>query len=37
MPVVPVGLVSRCVILFKKTFRIFNEGYDNYNLRHNIP
>ena len=24
-------------IYIKKTFRIFNEGYDNYNLKHNIP
>lgn len=30
MPTVPLNTVSKCI------FRIFNEGYDNFNLKPNV-
>lgn len=37
LPTVPLNVISRCVILFNfKFFRIYNEGYDNFNLKPNI-
>ena len=34
MPTVPLNILSKCVINLKQTFRIFNEGYENFNLKH---
>ena len=36
MPIVTLGIQSRCVILYIKIFKIFNEGYENFNLKHNL-
>ena len=34
MPTVPVNILSKCVIYINQVFRIYNEGYDNINLKH---
>ncbi len=33
MPTVPLNIYSKCVKFITKIFRIFNEGYDNFNLK----
>lgn len=33
LPTVPLNIMSRCVNICKQIFRIFNEGYDNFNLK----
>ena len=33
MPTVPINITSKCVIFYIQNFRVFNEGYDNLNLK----
>lgn len=34
LPTVPLNIASKCVNFYiYQTFRIFNEGYDNFNLK----
>ncbi len=33
LPTVPLNIMSKCVNLLNKSFRVFNEGYENFNVK----